>query len=63
MTRNADGGWVLTLEDGARWEQANSTLLGANPRPGSVVVIKRAALGSFKMAVDGGPSMKARRIG
>lgn len=63
VSKNRDGGWVLTLEDGARWEQMDSITLGRSPKPGATLTIKRAALGSYKMSVDGGPSMKARRIG
>ena len=61
-TRGVDG-WVITLEDGARWEQTGVMTFGRNPKPGSVIVIKRAALGSFKLSIDGGPAVKARRIG
>ncbi|MES2444976.1 MAG: hypothetical protein V4574_19295 [Pseudomonadota bacterium] len=62
-TRNADGGWIITLEDGARWEQTGAMVFGRSPRPGSKVTIKRGVLGSFKMSVDGSPAVKARRIG
>ena len=60
---NADGGWVITLEDGARWEQTDAMIFGRNPKPGATATIKRGALGSFKMSIDGSPSCKARRIG
>jgi hypothetical protein len=62
-TKNADGGWVITLEDGARWEQTAAANFGRRPRPGSKVVIKRGVLGSFKMSIDDMPAVKARRIG
>lgn len=61
--RNADGGWILTLEDGARWEQTDAVLLGRKPVAGATVTIKRGALGSYKMTVDNGPTMRARRLG
>jgi len=62
-TRNGDGGWVLSMTDGSRWTQMDSTLLGREPRSGSKVKIRRAALGSYKMIIDGGPAIKAKRLG
>lgn len=61
--RTSDGGFVLTLEDGARWQQTGTMTWGRFPKVGSIATIKRAALGSFKMSVDGSPSVKARRVG
>jgi hypothetical protein len=63
VSRNADGGWIITLEDGARWEQTAAMIFGRSPRPGSKATIKRGAIGSFKMSIDGSPAVKARRIG
>jgi hypothetical protein len=62
-TQNADGGWIVTLEDGARWEQIQAMTFGRRPRPGSTIMIERAALGSFKMKIDSSPWVRARRIG
>jgi hypothetical protein len=59
---NIDGGVIVTLDDGARWEQTDSVMLGRQPRPGSTVTIKNAAFGSFKMRIDNGPSMRAARL-
>lgn len=61
--RTSDGGFVITLEDGARWQQTGTMIWGRFPKPGSIATIKRGALGSFKMSVDGSPSVKARRVG
>jgi len=60
---NSEGMWIITLEDGARWEQTGSVVFGRLPKPGATVVIKRAALGSFKMSIGSSPAVKARRIG
>jgi len=60
--RNGDGGWVVSLDDGSRWEQTNAQTLGRWPHAGSTVTIKRAALGSFKMTIDKNPPVKARRL-
>lgn len=63
VSMNRDGGYIITLEDGARWEQTSAMAWGRPPRPGATATIKRAALGAFKFSVDGSPSVKARRIG
>ena len=62
VKQNSDGGWIVTLEDGARWEQTQAMTFGRRPRPGSIVKIERAALGSFKMKIDTSPAVRARRI-
>ncbi|MFM8820608.1 MAG: hypothetical protein ACKOD3_08740 [Phenylobacterium sp.] len=56
-----DGKWVLSLEDGAVWRQTDTESLLRDPRPGSRVVIKAAAMGSFLLSVDGQRSFRARR--
>jgi hypothetical protein len=61
--RNGDGGWVMTMTDGSRWMQTDSTLLGREPRSGSKAKIRKGALSTHKMVIDGGPAIKARRIG
>ncbi|WP_277314719.1 hypothetical protein [Sphingomonas sp. AOB5] len=61
--RRGSDGWTITLEGGAVWQQTDAVMLGRSPKPGSTVVIRRAALGSYKMNVDGGPAIKVRRIG
>ena len=60
---NAEGALVITLEDGARWEQTDAMIFGRAPKPGSTATIKRGAFGSFKVSIDGSPSAKVRRIG
>jgi hypothetical protein len=59
--RTRDGGWAVTLDDEARWEQTDAVTLGRSPRVGSTATVRRGALGSYKMNVDGGPSFKVRR--
>lgn len=63
VARNSDGGWIVTLEDGARWEQTDSVIMGLSPKPGATATIKRAAFGSYKMSIGGGVVVRARRIG
>ena len=35
--RDAEGRWVITLQEGGTWRQINDTMLGRNPRAGSKV--------------------------
>lgn len=56
------GKWVVTLEGGAVWEQSDTAALNRPARPGMAVSIKRAALGSFLLSVDGQRSYRARRV-
>ena len=61
VSRNANGRWVLTVEDGAVWTQTDDTELYPDPRPGATVTINEAALGSFFMTVNRGASMRVHR--
>lgn len=57
------GGWVVHLADGSVWRQIDDNELGRRPRAGDKVVVKRAALGSFRMTIAGSPGIKVRREG
>lgn len=59
---NADGGWIITLADGSTWSQTDDWP-GLDPRPGKKVVIRRAALGSFRLTIPGQNGIKVKRIG
>ncbi|MET4896098.1 hypothetical protein RN629_02865 [Sphingomonadaceae bacterium jetA1] len=56
------GAWTFTLQDGARWQQTDDNILGGRPRVGDKVVIRRGALGSFKLSLAGQPAIKVRRV-
>ena len=60
--QRADGRWVLTLKSGAVWREVETDPPNRDPHPGSQVLIKRAALGSFVMKVDGQVAMKVKRV-
>ena len=57
----SDGNWLIRLEDGAKWHQTDGKMIASRPRPGSTVLIRRGALGSFIMRVDNQPGVKVRR--
>lgn len=55
------GKLVLTLEDGAIWQQTEIRTI-RRPRKGDPIVIKRASFGSFKASIKGGRSIRVKRI-
>lgn len=55
------GKMVLSLEDGATWQQTEVRTM-RRPRKGDPIVIKRASLGSYTAKVKGGRSFKVKRI-
>ncbi len=61
VARGRDG-FIVTLDDGARWAQTDGKVLGRSPKPGEPVTIKRGVLGSYKMSFKIGPGVKARRV-
>ena len=60
-SRIEQGRWVLELETGAVWRQTDDFGLARDPHPGSKIEIRKGALGSFYIKVDGQPSFKAHR--
>jgi hypothetical protein len=60
--QNANAKWVVVLEDGAVWEQIDNESVSRKPKPGSKAEIRRAALGSFFMNLDGQRAVRARRV-
>jgi hypothetical protein len=53
--------WLLELEDGARWYQAELKTL-RDPKPGQSVRIRKASLGGYLANIDGQPATRVRRI-
>lgn len=58
--QDGQGNWIVTLDDGAVWHQMDG-VLAFDPKAGSQVTIKRAALGSYFLKVGKQPGVKARR--
>ena len=57
------GVYVVTIEDGAQWQFAESVDQSYRPpKVGSIVEIERGSLGSFLMRVDGQEGIRVRRI-
>jgi hypothetical protein len=55
-------GWRIITAENTTWQQIDSNVLALSPKPGMKIVIRKAALGSFKMNVGGMPSIKVKRI-
>jgi hypothetical protein len=58
---DANGKWVLRLEDGAVWRQIDGDAPHRDPKAGMPVEIKAATLGSYLLSVDGQRSYRAHR--
>lgn len=56
-----DGRYRVRLQDGAVWETVERPRQGQEPRRGSTVRIRKAALGSYLMNIDGNRAVRARR--
>ena len=50
---NSDRKWVMRMTDGAIWRQTDTERMLRDPKPGTPVEIRSAALGSFMMTVNG----------
>lgn len=55
------GRWSFVLANGTRWTQTDDYIIARPPRANDKVLIKRAALGSFRLSVGGQPGVKAKR--
>jgi hypothetical protein len=60
-SKNGAGKWVIQLEGGAVWRQIDDTDLYKTPHRGSTAIVRRAALGSFFMKVDGDSAFRVHR--
>ena len=61
--RNSDGGWTIRLGDNSVWTQTDDTPLALAPKPGHKVVVRRGALGTFRLSINGQPGLKVKRVG
>lgn len=61
VTKNPHGSLVIDLSNGQRWQQIGSAFFRL--KQGQNVVVKRAALGSFLLSVDGlNSSIRVKRL-
>ena len=59
--QDAQGKWTFVMQDGAVWRQIDDEFLSRDPHPGSAIVIRRAAIGSYMLSVDKQPGIRAHR--
>jgi hypothetical protein len=59
--QNGNGRWVVRLEDGGIWAQIDDNPISVWPKAGQKVTIKRAALGSYMMRINGQAGVRAKR--
>jgi hypothetical protein len=56
-----EGRWVCRLADGSEWRQIDSERVRFQNRPGQPVRIRKGALSSFLLTVDGSRAVRVRR--
>ena len=61
VSLDGSGRWVLELDTGAVWTQVDDSPMATPPRVGDKVEIRRAALGSFFIRINGHPAFRAHR--
>lgn len=59
--QDAQGKWIMVMQDGAVWRQIDDEFLSRDPHPGSAIVIRRAMVGSYMLSVDKQPGIRAHR--
>jgi len=59
--QDANGRWTIRMTDGAVWRQIDNNELTRDPRSGSTAQVRKGALGSFIMNVDGHLGFKVHR--
>lgn len=60
--QRGDGKWIVTLEDGGVWQQTDDEKLLRGAKKGWKVEVRKAALGSFFMNVDGQRALRVQRV-
>jgi hypothetical protein len=56
-----DGKWIVRTQDGQVWRQIDTTKMPKEPRRGSKAEVRRAAVGSYFMNIDGQRALRVRR--
>lgn len=56
------GKWLVVLQDGARWQQIDNQTINRKPGPEYKVRIRKAAMGSFFVNIDGAPAIRMKRV-
>lgn len=59
---NGLGDLVITMKDGSVWRQIDDRQFGSLPKSGTGANVKKAALGSYELKIEGRRSIKVRRL-
>ncbi|MDP2130942.1 MAG: hypothetical protein U0975_01795 [Erythrobacter sp.] len=59
---SSGGKLIVTLEDGVQWIQTDETPIPGSVRPGSVITIKKAAMGSFLAKIGTKRAFRIQRL-
>jgi hypothetical protein len=59
--QTSGGEWVFELADGSIWRQIDTERFAGRASPGAQVRVRRAAMGSYFINVDGARALRARR--
>src|SRR5689334_13271033 len=59
---NRDGGFLIALQDGARWSQTDDRPIALEPQRGDKVTIKKGSLGNYFLSVGKQPGIKVERV-
>ncbi|AHB10899.1 hypothetical protein [Zymomonas mobilis] len=62
VSQDSEGHWIIGFSNGARWRQIDDQTVPNEPHVGSVVRLRKAALGSFVANIDKQSAIKMRRI-
>jgi hypothetical protein len=58
----ANGRYIFTMVDGARWMQTDNTTVLREPQSGDEVEIKKASMGSYMAKIKGSRAFRVRRV-
>jgi hypothetical protein len=58
---NGEGGLLLTLDTGARWQQVDTEYIN-RPKPGQKVTIRKATISGYMAKVENGRGFRVRRL-
>lgn len=58
--QDGSGKWIITLEDGAKWTQTDSSSI-RDPKPGQPIKVRKAAMGSYFANVNGQRAIRVTR--
>lgn len=61
VSATQNNGWTLHLADGSTWKQVDAMPVSFRLREGTPVRVRRAAMGSYLLAVGRSPAIRVRR--